>query len=155
MGPREPQDKTMPGNGLANDGPVRAARHREGQPWGHLEAIERVFFHDLPDAAGALRGFMQMWPLFTAEEAVEASQAAARLSRQIVEEIETERDLAAAERGDLEVRVNEIDAGAFLDDLRVLYAHHRAAGARRLTLVRSDAAAPIRTDRVLLARVIA
>ena len=118
-------------------------------------ALERVFFHDLLNAAGALRGFMQMWPLYTAEEAVEASQAAARLSGQIVEEIETERDLAAAERGDLEVRVTEIDAEAFLDDVRVLYAHHRAADGRRLRLARSNAAAPIRTDRVLLARVIA
>lgn len=117
-------------------------------------ALERVFFHDLLNAAGALRGYMQMWPLFTPDQAVAASQAAARLSHQIVEEIETQRDLAAAESGDLEVRAKEIEPRAFLDDLRVLYAHHRAARDRAIALAHCDSGIRIRTDRVLLARVI-
>jgi len=117
-------------------------------------ALERVFFHDLLNTAGALRGYMQMWPSFTPDQAAEASQAAARLSHQIVEEIETQRDLAAAESGELEVRVREIEPRAFLDDLRVLYAHHRAARDRAIALAGCDEGVRIRTDRVLLARVI-
>ena len=117
-------------------------------------ALERVFFHDLLNAAGALRGYMQMWPLLTPDQATEASQAAARLSHQIVEEIETQRDLAAAESGDLDVRVKDLEPKALLDDLRVLYAHHRVAHDRAIALAPCDEGVPIRTDRVLLARVI-
>jgi len=116
--------------------------------------LERVFFHDLLNAAGALRGFMQMWPLLTPDQTAEASQAAARLSHQIVEEIETQRDLSAAESGELDVRVKVIEPRAFLDDLRVLYAHHRAACDRTIALAHCDDHVRLRTDRVLLARVI-
>ena len=54
-----------------------------------------MFFHDVLNAAGGLRDVLQLWPALDREEAADMGARLAPLAAQVVEEIESQRDLAA------------------------------------------------------------
>jgi len=75
------------------------------------------------------------------------------LVAQLVEEIESQRDLTYAESGDLAVQPEAVHTGALLMDLRSLYAGHSVAQGRQIAL--GDIwDGPLVTDGRLLARVL-
>jgi signal transduction histidine kinase len=116
--------------------------------------LERLFFHDLLNAAGGLRGILEIWPELSGEEALEISRTARGLSEQLVEEILSQRDLAAAERGDLVVEMKEFDAARLLVRLCILYSHHSIAEGRRIAPPAIAGGTMIRSDEVVLGRVL-
>jgi len=79
------------------------------------QVLERLFFHDLLNTAGALSLLLRALPQLHGEEAIEATQRAQRLITELTEEIQSQRDLAAAESGDLIVRPEAVDAGQLLE----------------------------------------
>lgn len=116
--------------------------------------LERLFFHDLLNAAGGLRGILELWPELNGEEALELSRTAQGLSEQLVEEIMSQRDLAAAERGELAVEMREFDVARLLVRLCILYSHHSVAEGKRIAPPVITGEPMIRSDEVVLGRVI-
>jgi len=96
--------------------------------------LERIFFHDILNTAGGVCGMLT----------VLGDGAAAPLARDLadlhesmsglLEEIYSQRDLLAAEHGDLVPRVQEVCAGDVLRRAAELYARHPAAKRRRVEL---------------------
>ncbi len=118
------------------------------------QVLERMFFHDALNAAGGLRGLMEVWPDLDPEEAQALAPAAARLAQQLVDEIEAHRDLTAAENGTLAVRPAPACPRALLDELRTLYASHDVAEGKTIAVAVPDGAPPVTTDLVLMRRVL-
>lgn len=119
------------------------------------QVLERIFFHDLVNAAGGLRGILEIWPDALAEgEDGDLKELAVDVVDQIVEEIESQRDLAAAERGDLEVRPRPVDARALLERLCALYGHHAVAAGRQLAPPRVSGDTRVVADEAILHRVL-
>ena len=118
------------------------------------DVLERMFFHDILNVAGSLLGLMEEWPNLSYEEAQQLSRTAGNLARELVEQIQAARDLTAAERGDLGVILIEVDAGSLLWDLLRSYCHHHAAEGRTIAAPRVEGSGKIRTDPVLLRRVL-
>jgi len=116
--------------------------------------LERMFFHDLLNSAGGLRNLLQVLPDIPADQATELTHSASNLAGQVVEEIESQRDLAAAERGELEPRPGPIDVRSLLEEVLVLYQHHAAAQGRNLVMELSAGPTTIQADPVLLRRVL-
>ena len=118
--------------------------------------LERVFFHDVLNTIGGVLGlseYLLEQGLDPAAE-LECKRNVHRLSRLVIEEIVTHRQLLAAERGDLQVLRKKVDIPALLSDVVALYRHHRVAQARTLRL------GPVpniilSTDEQLLRRVLA
>ncbi|MBL8142027.1 MAG: HAMP domain-containing histidine kinase [Acidobacteria bacterium] len=118
------------------------------------DVLERIFFHDVLNAAGGLRGLLQTWHDLPADETQLLAPIAARLAEQLVEDIESHRDLVSAERGTLPVHRSQVAPHDLLADLRALYRQHDVCKGRTLE-VRVDRGAPaIDTDPVLLRRVL-
>ena len=115
--------------------------------------LERLFFHDVLNAAGGLHGLLEIWHELTPEETAEMEPMAERLARQVVEEIQAQRDLLLAEKGDLEVREEEIDATTFLTGLCVRFSHDPAAAGKRVEPPDLEGTTLFRADPVLLRRV--
>ncbi|HEY3382465.1 MAG TPA: HAMP domain-containing sensor histidine kinase [Vicinamibacterales bacterium] len=130
---------------------VFAIRDTSGEQ--RRRVLERMFFHDVLNAAGGLRDILRLWPHLTPEEAVEFSGRIAPLAAQVVEEIEAQRDLAAAERGELTARPVEIDVRELIEDLVNLYRHHSVATGKSIA-VNMAGEATIITDGMLLRRVL-
>ena len=118
------------------------------------QVLERIFFHDLLNTASALSLLLEALPQLRGEEMIEVSQRARRLIVELSEEIQSQRDLAAAERGDLTVRPDAVDAGKLLRRVCALYA--RRATLERQKLVIQESAKPVvlESDERLLSRVL-
>lgn len=69
-----------------------------------LEVLEKMFFHDILNTGGAIRGLAAILPMIeNTDEKKEIEEAILDSSKQLVEEIQAQRDLVWAEKGNLEV----------------------------------------------------
>ena len=116
--------------------------------------LERLFFHDILNTADGLRAIIETWPDLHSGEAVRTRELAADLVDELLEEIQSARDLAAAERGALQVTFQPLDAAELLSGLCASYRHHPLAQGKTIAPVVVSGAAQVNTSEVLLRRVI-
>jgi signal transduction histidine kinase len=118
------------------------------------QVLEQVFFHDVLNTAGGVAGFADLIVELGPEQPESDVQTTlARLAHQLVEEIEAQRALASAERGELRPAAGVVDMPALLEDVAALYRAHEVAADR--TIVVRPGAPPIWvTDAVLLRRIL-
>ncbi len=117
------------------------------------EALERIFFHDLLNTAGALMGVTDMLARRCPQEE-RLPQLMQSYTRKLVEEIRSQRDLMAAESENLELHVEEVALNEWLEDLKDYYQQLPVAEGKTLVVQPSKDAPRIRTDHTLLGRVI-
>jgi len=117
--------------------------------------LERVFFHDILNTAGGIRAIAELMqdPEEPAELIEEYKQDLSLLSEQIVEEIRSQRQLLAAERGELALDLSEVPVPAALAELQAFYRHHHLARDITLALGRCPEEA-LTTDLTLLRRIL-
>lgn len=120
------------------------------------EVLERVFFHDVLNTIGGVMGLAEylLDEGFDPATELECKRNVHRLTRLAIEEIVTQRQLLAAERGDLQVLRKMVDIPALLSDVVALYRHHRVAQSRTLCLGEVPSTF-LYTDEQLLRRVMA
>lgn len=118
------------------------------------QALERIFLHDLLNVAGGLRGFAGLLTEATPAELETITGALSRLSGRLIEEINTQRELNAAESNELVVHPTRLDSQALLQEVLALYQHHEVAEARRLELDPHAPSVFFTSDLNLLQRVI-
>jgi signal transduction histidine kinase len=118
------------------------------------QILERTFFHDLMNTCGGIQGLAEV--LADSGDATLDAEIQAdlrRLAGHAIDQIASQRQLLAAERGELAVRVHPVELQPFLDEIVALYRHHDVADGR---IIRLDLANPgtFETDPVLLGRVV-
>jgi hypothetical protein len=117
--------------------------------------LERVFFHDVLNSCGGIRGLAEM--LVEDDLDPETERGIRRdlhtLSGTVIDEITAHRQMLAAERGELQVRLTEVPARDVLEDLVALYRYHPVADRRELR-IGSCSQGPLCTDVGLLRRVL-
>jgi signal transduction histidine kinase len=116
--------------------------------------LERIFFHDVLNAAGGLQGLIALLHASSASERGELIDMAQQLSAQLVEEIEAQRDLAAAERGELRSDFREIDAEDLLGRVRSACVGHPAAVGKQVVVDEIAGKTRFDSDEVVLRRVL-
>jgi len=120
-----------------------------------LLAIERLFFHDLMNTAGGLNGLLSILKVGAApEEAHELINKSEQASQIILEEIMSYRQLRAAENGDIQVKIEKIDAVDFLRIAVNRISFHEVGKYKRTEIVENPANISFETDRLLLQRVL-
>ncbi len=114
-----------------------------------LSVLQRTFFHDVLNTAGCIQGYMQFLdhddPVYS-----ETRQRLAHLTTQIVAEIESQRDLLAAETGDYQVQPTPLRTTELLDELCAQYRRHTAATGRTLALASCRDEVIVSDSRLLL-----
>lgn len=115
------------------------------------DALERIFFHDIINYIGAIIGFARMM----ADENSENPELreVINLANELLDEVQSQRHLAMAERGDLQVQEGAVEMQSFLQRLTQLYKNHPVAGKRKLKL-HIPVDIEIQTDARLLKRII-
>jgi signal transduction histidine kinase len=116
-------------------------------------ALERIFFHDVLNTAGGLRGFAELMQDSTPEEIDELSDTVLEISEGLIDEIQAQRDLSSAETGDLNIKKTKIDLVRFLEEIKELYSSHEVAKGKTIEIEKADSVTII-TDRVQLRRVV-
>jgi signal transduction histidine kinase len=77
-------------------------------------ALERVFFHDILNTAGALRGFCELLIKRPLKERDKLRDRILLLSTRLIEEIVAQKELTEAENGELNVSVCQMASGDLL-----------------------------------------
>lgn len=118
------------------------------------DVLERVFFHDVLNTAGGIHGLARLTAdPETAADFPEAPVTLARLAAQLVEEIELQRALRAAERGAYLPSLVLTEVRGLLEDVAMLYRAHDVARRRTVQVAAGEPVAWI-TDPVILRRVL-
>jgi len=116
--------------------------------------IEKIFFHDIMNVASGLHGFFEIFDTIDPDEQQDFIRMGASLSRQIIEEIITQRLLAQAENHELVVNRQPLDCRTFMqqiaDDLQFL----EVAKGKNIVISEESVAASIESDPILLRRVL-
>jgi hypothetical protein len=116
--------------------------------------LERTFFHDALNVAGAIRGYAETMaddPTLTVPDAATCLQG---MATQLIDQIVTQRELAAAEAGRLRLRPTVITAEGVLEELRQTYASHPLARSRPIVVVLPEAGIQLACDRGVVLRVL-
>ncbi len=116
--------------------------------------LERLFFHDILNTAGVLRGVSELLSEATIDEAEELHEMVADLSEQLINEIQAQKDLMAAENGELITRRDVINAGKLLRELAELYITHYVAEGKTIELNADLPPVTFVSDKRLLRRVL-
>ena len=119
--------------------------------------LERVFFHDVLNIASGIQAVAQILAHGEGDPGgdEECKRDLWRMSEQLAEEISVQRQLLAAERGELQPALSLVNVREMLESVAELYRHHTVARDRELRV----GAAPeyqlgISTDATLLRRVL-
>lgn len=116
-------------------------------------ALERIFFHDLLNTLGALSGYVQLMQDSTESDREIFRVTALRLADVMAEEINEQRDLAAAENNDLVIRIEQVNARELLEQVVLQYRTHPQGRGRKISIGSAAADVTLHSDKRLLLRI--
>ena len=99
--------------------------------------LERIFFHDVINTAGGIRGiasFLARGEASDPEQDAEFRRWLVELSERLIDEITHQRKLLAAEKGEFTPDLGLIEVQALLRQVHALYANHEVAEGVNLVL---------------------
>lgn len=116
--------------------------------------LERIFFHDLMNTVGGLRNLVEFLRDGLPEEQRKIAQIVYDVFRNMVDEIETQKLLQAAETGYLTANIHAINSRDLLLSIKSGFDHHEAAQGKVLRLDENSAFVSMSTDDTLVRRVL-
>lgn len=117
-------------------------------------ALERIFFHDIMNTAGGLKGLLEMLKDEVPPHLREDVGVLHVSFERLVDEIAAQRQLMAAEAGELEVRPITLKSTDVLQAVRDIYRRHDVAQEKRLEFADPTDVAWLEADYTLLLRVL-
>jgi K+-sensing histidine kinase KdpD len=117
--------------------------------------LERIFFHDILDKAGSLNGFFDILKdVSNSDKMIEFIDLASDISNELVDEIKSQRTLMDAETGDLKIHREEFLSLDVIQEVVNQILHHKVAENKRIKIDDTSENITIKTDPVLLHRVL-
>ncbi len=118
------------------------------------QSLERIFFHDLMNTATGVRGLSSLARSAGSNERDELLALLEETSGHLVDEIEGQRQLLAAEKNELAVHPETIDATRFLQSVAAVYEAHQVGEGKTVRVASGDAGLEVVSDPTLLGRVV-
>jgi nitrogen-specific signal transduction histidine kinase len=119
------------------------------------ETLERLFFHDLLNSASGISGLsLMLKELNDPKEITEIANIINRAADNLVEEIQAQRQLSDAERGELYPDFKEVNSVSVLNDLKDLFSLQASEASKSILIDLNSDKLTIITDPVLLRRIL-
>lgn len=119
------------------------------------QTLERVFYHDVLNSAGGISGLSSVIKDVKEQRDINRiAQLINKASDNLINEILTQRQISAAEDGDLQPEISEINTIEILKDLADLYSQHESIAGKFIAISNKSLMTKLSTDAVLLRRVI-
>ena len=96
------------------------------------QALERIFFHDILNTAGGILGYTQILREAEPDELEIFSESIEELSNRLIEEIQAQKQLIAAEGGQLDIRPVKFSSARMVMETIELYKNHVVAEGKSL-----------------------
>lgn len=118
------------------------------------KSLEKIFFHDILNTASGVRSVADLMRMLPEEEREELVNDLDGLSDQLIDEIRTQRDLLAAERGELTSDFQPITSNEMLSHAVALYRFHELCKDRELRASNNAEGQSFNSEPTILARVL-
>ncbi|BDV42609.1 sensor histidine kinase [Geotalea uraniireducens] len=118
--------------------------------------LERVFFHDVINTAGGIHGLASLLAdgrTIPPDKEAEYKGWMVHLSSRLIDEINHQRKLLAAEQGTFKPDLGLVEVGKLLQEVQALYSAHDIAAGRQL-LLRESPSCSIISDGQILRRIL-
>ncbi len=126
--------------------------------------LERIFFHDLLNAAGIVQATSDLMvdvyrseteePASMIEQGTTMAELIQRAANRLIREIEAQKDFTQLERNEIEIQLEMLRSRVLLGDLIAGFQMHEVAEGRVLALAPDSEDVRFSSDRVLLSRVV-
>lgn len=117
-------------------------------------SLERIFIHDILNIAGGINGLSSIFKeIDDPEEMRQIAETISKASNDLIEEIQAQRELGSAERGDLNVQLVTVQSQNVLEELKYIYNNHDSNYNKEIHLIESEDFTLV-TDKVLLKRIL-
>jgi nitrogen-specific signal transduction histidine kinase len=116
------------------------------------EMLERVFFHDILNTAGGMRGVAEL--LVDGDCSVEFGEIALHLADQLIDEIYGQMTLNSAEHGQLEIQKSDVSSRELLTSVSDIFNNHEIVRGKNLHVIYEDESFDIVTDATILKRIL-
>lgn len=117
-------------------------------------SMERIFFHDVLNLAGGISGLTEMLADMVPAPLKGEFAILSTATESLVDEVQAQRDIVAAETNELTISVKCVDTLDILRNLRGFYAHAPVAQGRSISVAPDSASVEISTDARLVQRVL-
>lgn len=118
------------------------------------QVLERIFFHDITNTAGGIKGLIELMEDADEDEMKEFIHLAQNSSETLIEEIEAQRDLLAAENGDLKAEWHTLNSMDIIGSVMSVYKNHQVARGKSLAIDEQAQSQNFISDPRLLIRII-
>ncbi|MBE0642975.1 MAG: HAMP domain-containing histidine kinase [Bacteroidetes bacterium] len=118
------------------------------------KALERIFFHDILNTASSVRSIAELLNIMQGPDRHGLIEDLNGVSDQLIEEIRSQRDLVAAERGDLQVEMGLISVGEILDHVHSMYRVHFLGRVLEIRMHNGAEGKHVTSDSTILVRVL-
>jgi signal transduction histidine kinase len=119
------------------------------------EILERIFYHDIANTASGIRTLLELLDMVDEDPHGRYRQLLKSAAEQLVEEIESQRALKAAESKDLAVRMEILEGRAALEACLAIFAYKLEGKDIALEMAPDTQRVAIMSDATLLRRVLA
>lgn len=117
-------------------------------------AMERLFFHDIINTAGALKGILGLLKTEVPQaHKIEVEQVEG-LFGGLLDEIQSQRQMLAAENNELVLEVKEFNSKEVLISLKKLYQEYSTSFGKAIEIAQDSISIDIKSDSTLLKRVV-
>ncbi|BCR04108.1 sensor histidine kinase [Desulfuromonas versatilis] len=116
--------------------------------------LERIFFHDILNVAGSIRGFAELLRDYDPADKQGIFNLIHATAGRVIDEIEAQRTITAAENHELHLDPELLDAKMALVKTAELFRHHEVAKDRRLLVDPESEHVMFTSDETLVGRVI-
>ncbi len=118
-------------------------------------ALERIFFHDVLNTAGNLRGFVSLLnEAESQEEMKEYSFYISEVTEKLIEEIKSQKDLLAAENEELQIEFQYVAPNKIVEQVVKYFKGHGLVKGKELKVEKENAGLVLKTDPTLIRRVV-
>jgi len=117
-------------------------------------ALERIFFHDILNTAGSLRGCIEMIQHNGLEMIDTFSDLLDQLSKKIIDEINAQKELTDAENCELKVCVTQQSSIQIIEEIKSSFSNYLVSTKKFLDIETSSQEIRFKTDRIIIGRVI-
>lgn len=120
------------------------------------DVLERIFFHDVMNTAGGIQGASSLLLEMdiTEEEMYELAELLNISSYDLIDEIQAQKTLSHAEKGDLEIEWSTLEARELIESIKKKYLKHPAAENRTILIHPDSESFSLKSDSTLLRRVL-
>lgn len=117
-------------------------------------ALERIFFHDILNTAGGLRGLVEVLAHEVPPSLKQDASLLYKFLDMLLDEIKAHKLLLAAESDELQIKVQPLRSLLVLESVLSVFSGHEAAEGRQLCLEQQSEGVSFQSDVTLLRRVL-